>query len=168
PALLGELSPEGVGNGRRLGHPLPHELRIALALEEPPRDLTQHLLFFAKPDVHPSPQSLAAPHPPASRAPPSPPRNRARGYSRLVPRPAVRGEGRGEGQSASPLRQTKYPLADNVALNLAGPPGDRVLPSAEDPVVPARGIGYRVGRGVDCRVGPEQGRREIGDAQCQL
>jgi hypothetical protein len=51
-ALPGELLPELVADGRRLGHPLPHELRVALALEKPPRRVAQQLLLLGEPDVH--------------------------------------------------------------------------------------------------------------------
>src|SRR5271166_2318045 len=69
---------------------------------------------------------------------------------------------------SSALWQTEHALADDVALDLAGPTGDRVLPRAEHSVKPARRVGNRLGRGVDHRVGAEQGRGEVGDADAQL
>src|SRR6266566_9667338 len=71
-------------------------------------------------------------------------------------------------ERASPPRQAEHALADDVALDLAGAAGDRVLPGAEHAVVPAGGVGHRLGRRVDRRVGAEQGRGEIGDAQGEL
>src|SRR5271166_5643845 len=68
----------------------------------------------------------------------------------------------------SALGQPEHALADDVALDLAGPAGDRVLPRAEHPVEPARGVGDRLGRSVDHRVGAEQGRGEVRDAHPQL
>ena len=64
---------------------------------------------------------------------------------------------RGEGFTSSALRQAQDALADDVALDLAGAAGDRVLPGAEDAVVPARSVGHRLGRRIDRRVGTEQG-----------
>src|SRR6185312_1095822 len=70
--------------------------------------------------------------------------------------------------TALPLRQAEHALADDVALDLAGPAGDRVLPRTHHPVRPARGVGDRFGRAVDGRVGAEKGRRGVGDALRQL
>src|SRR5215472_13178114 len=78
-----------------------------------------------------------------------------------------RGRGRGAIWALSP-RQAQYALADDVALDLAGAAGDRVLPGAEHAVVPARRIRHCFRRCIDRRVGAEQGRREIGNAQRQL
>src|SRR5215471_2987194 len=52
PTLPSELLPKLVGNSARLGHPLPHELRIALALQEPTRAVAQQLLFLGKANIH--------------------------------------------------------------------------------------------------------------------
>src|SRR6202040_4245795 len=57
----------------------------------------------------------------------------------------------------SALRQTEDALADNVALDLAGPAGNRVLAG-----------GPRLGGRVDGRIGAEQGGREIGNPQGQF
>src|SRR3984893_534717 len=65
---------------------------------------------------------------------------------------------------SSALRQAEHALADDVALDLAGAAGDRVLARAEHPVKPARGVGDRLGHAVDHSVGAEQGRGKIGDA----
>src|SRR5271166_3690577 len=65
--------------------------------------------------------------------------------------------------AGSPLRQAEDAFADDVALDFAGAAGDRVLAGAEYPVVPARGVGHRLGRRVDGGVGAEQGRRKVGD-----
>src|SRR3984893_15408304 len=68
----------------------------------------------------------------------------------------------------STLRQPEHALANDVALDLAGAAGDRVLGRAQHPVEPARGVGPRLGGAVDHRVGAEQRRREVGDAHPEL
>src|SRR5208282_4085451 len=52
PALLGQLLPEPVGDCRGFRYSLAHELRCALALEEAPRAVAQHLLLLGEPNVH--------------------------------------------------------------------------------------------------------------------
>ena len=73
-----------------------------------------------------------------------------------------------KGRAPSAFWQAEDALADDVALDLAGPAGNRVLAGAEHAVVPARGVGNRLGRRVDGRKRAEQGGREIGDTQSQL
>src|SRR5688572_17600464 len=62
--------------------------------------------------------------------------------------------------SFSALGQPEDPLADDVALDLAGAARDRVLPRADDAVVPARRVRHRLARAVHEHVGPEQVARE--------
>src|SRR5829696_2035453 len=70
--------------------------------------------------------------------------------------------------TGSPPRQPQYALADDVALDLAGAAGDRVLPRAEHAVRPARRVGDQLRRRFQRRVGAEQGAGKIGDAGRQL
>jgi hypothetical protein len=62
----------------------------------------------------------------------------------------------------------QHALADDVALNLTRAASDRVLPGAEHPVMPTRGIGDSLGRRVDGRIRAEEGGGEIGDPKGQL
>src|SRR5437660_11347805 len=81
--------------------------------------------------------------------------------------PAVAGTTE-EGFTGSALRETEDALADDVALDLARAAGNRVLPRAQDAVRPARRIGHCLGRGLQGRVGAEQGPRTIGHAPRHL
>src|SRR5437763_1542174 len=73
-----------------------------------------------------------------------------------------------EGFTGSALREAEDALADDAALDLARAAGNRVLPRAQDAVRPARRIGHCLRRGLQGRVGAEQGRRKIGNARRQF
>src|ERR1019366_5700508 len=68
----------------------------------------------------------------------------------------------------SSLGQAERALADNVALDFAGAPGDGVLARAEHAVQPSRRIGDDAGGLADEAVGAEQFGREARDAHAEF
>src|SRR6266850_4943020 len=74
-----------------------------------------------------------------------------------------RREARGSTRTAT-LGQAEDALADDVALDLARPRGDRVLTGGEHAVEPAWGVGHQLGALVHQRVHAEELARRIRDA----
>src|SRR6185295_7492049 len=66
------------------------------------------------------------------------------------------------------FRKPQHALAEDVALDLARPCGDRVLPRGHQPVEPAGRVGHQLGALVDEGVHAEQLAGGVRDAHAQL
>src|ERR1700719_2943665 len=68
----------------------------------------------------------------------------------------------------SALGQSQLALADDIALNLAGPPRDRVLARAEHPVEPSRRVRHVAGWIAQERMLAQQLARKARDRDSQF